>query len=84
MRPETYFSAVILFIAAFSVVYGVFLVVQPGTVMDPETKKPKKLKAALYAGGIALVFTLVTAYLSEKIDARAAGEKLIPRRKKKN
>ncbi len=84
MRSETYFSAVILFIASFSVVYGVLLVVQPGTIIDPKTKKPKKLKASLYAAGAALFFTLVTAFVSEKIDDLAAGEKLIPRRKKKN
>jgi len=69
MRPETYFSAIILFLATTMVIYGVYTIVQPKITQNEKTKKFVQWKAFLIAVIISVVFTGLVSYASEKIDS---------------
>jgi uncharacterized membrane protein (GlpM family) len=69
MRNETYYSGIILFIATFVLVIGIFVITEPETMRDKKTRKLVKWKIILYTSIISLVFALSVSYFSEKIDS---------------
>ena len=69
MKPETYYSAVILFIAVFILVYGIITIMEPASMFNPKTKKIVRWKATLYAFLVSAIFTIIVALFSEKIES---------------
>ncbi len=64
------FSSIILFIVTFSVIFGIFKIIQPSyTIVNTKFD----IKRTVYISmGISFIFTLVIVLISNKVDAALA------------